>query len=101
MGVIICDKHGEQYFSEVCLHIHEAIEKEISVPCFNIKVLNLKVCKSCFFEYDFESIADLNVEKLLRLDESEQEWYEKIISKKYNQVDRKGICSKCFADLLL
>ncbi|NER12871.1 hypothetical protein GWK08_05430 [Leptobacterium flavescens] len=99
MGVVQCDVHGEQSFLEVCKHIYAEYEKGIISEMYDFPVLSVKICKNCFENLDLEGIRDLKIDNLLNDLPDDIDVIEDEISKRYDKIDRRIICFRCYDEL--
>jgi hypothetical protein len=105
MGIIVCEKHGDQGFYEVCGHIDEEYKRNIyhKYRRFNLSVLGGPlVCDECWRIYNldrFQDFSKMTEEKFFDLDEGMAKQFEDEWDKVYNLIDRRCWCVQCVAEI--
>ena len=95
MGIILCRKHGEQFFIEVCRHYFDAFDQDIIIDSSDKNPLHIKICRTCYEELSFKEIENISLEKLIGLPPSKITKIESLIHQKYDLLETRAICSKC------
>ena len=99
MGLIICKIHGDQFFYECCEHIYKDFKSGKILPNESINILNdLKVCETCYAKYSFPEISEYKLHEVLELDDKSGYQLEKKVFKKYELINRRSICVKCYEE---
>ncbi len=96
MGKIICHRHGEQSFHEICEHLYSCFVNGIKSPVHSIGILNLRLCANCYETHTFKEINNLSIEKIHNASDSRQ--IEETLTNKYNLINKKVVCAECYSD---
>ena len=105
MGVVICRKHGQQGFDEVCEHIDDEYKKGIYQEhneFWQSEMYCMLVCDECWRFYDldrFREMSKMPLDEFLDLDDEkikpvEDEWREI-----YDSVNPRLWCVQCVAEI--
>lgn len=105
MGIILCKKHGKQGFSEVCGHIDTEYKQDI---CNKHRVFGLAemfemlVCNECWKHHNldrFQTFSEMTENEFFDLEEERANQIVKEWSDVYNNVNRRGWCLQCVAEI--
>ncbi|EDP95547.1 hypothetical protein U8527_05850 [Kordia algicida OT-1] len=99
MGRILCKKHGTQAFYEMCVHCYADVTRGVKSKVHTIAILNLKICDDCYREHTFKEIENIELDEVLKLSDDKVNTIEMLIFQKYNSIEKKGICIKCYEDI--
>ncbi len=100
MGIIICHKHGESGFLEVCAHIHMDLKNGIYPIMNDMPVLSAKVCDDCYKMLELDEFGSLNMDDLLKLPDDEANIITAKLEKKYDLIPNRSIhCIHCVEEI--
>lgn len=102
MGIILCKKHGRQFFHHTCKHIYKDFTKGNYIAMVEFPVLLMKVCEACYAKEKLSKYKSYTIDKLLSLPEGEALKIENELSEKYDRLkDRACICKECMKEIQL
>jgi hypothetical protein len=105
VGIIRCDKHGNQGFNEVCIHIHDEYKQNIYREYFYFRLgafLGTLVCDECWKTHNldnFQKFSEMSADEFLDLDEGKAKPIEDKWEKVYNSIDRHVWCIECVKEV--
>lgn len=105
MGLMRCEKHGLQGFSEVCGHIDaeykQGIYREHNDFCIG-ELLGILICEECWKRVDlnvFQPYLEMSQDEFIDLNDEEAKPIEDKWSEIYNSVGRQVWCLKCVSEI--
>ena len=101
MGLVICNKHGEQGFFEVCEHLYNDLNKGVYPEMKELSLLRVKVCEDCYDRNEIDKLPQISLSEVLTDPEavSEEEVY--LAYTKYKQIKRFASCRLCAMEIQL
>lgn len=94
MGVIMCKKHGKQFFLEVCEHIHNRVIENRDIVIHKLP-LNIFICGNCKENLKTNKLGNHTIEEILKMAESDYLKYESKFVNIYDKINRIAICKEC------
>ena len=100
MGAVLCDKHGQQGFYEMCEHVHDSLNQGIYPEMKEITLLNTLVCPDCYEKLKMGRIPEMTLNELIELDDKTGKEIDTLATDIYNRIPvRKAMCIKCVAEI--
>ncbi|WP_420572223.1 hypothetical protein [Kordia sp.] len=100
MGRILCEKHGEQSFYQICEHHYADVCNGIKSKVLTTGIFAYKICENCYEKYSFKEIENYTIDEVLKLPEAAATTIETLVSQKHDLVSVKGICVQCYQEKL-
>ncbi len=99
MGVVKCNVHGKQQFTNVCIHIEKELNEGILPEYYITEPLYSKVCKVCKKKYDLIIETKITFDEALDLESNELELFEQKISHVENEIKYRAFCIECYKEI--
>lgn len=101
MGLIICNKHGEQGFFEVCEHIYSNFNKGVYPEMKELSLLRVKVCDDCYDRNEINKLPQISLYDTLADPEAVSDKEVELAYTKYKQIKRFSFCRICAMEIQL
>lgn len=101
MGLIICNKHGEHGFFEVCEHIYNDLKKGVYPEMKELSLLRVKVCEACYDRNGISELPKISLSDALHNPEAVSEEEVDLAYTKYKQIKRFCFCRLCAKEIQL
>src|SRR5690606_9735371 len=101
MGLVICNKHGEQGFFEVCEHLYNDLNKGVYPEMKEFPLLRVKVCEDCYDRNEVNKLPQISLSDVLNDPETVSEEEAELAYTKYKQIKRFVFCRICAMEIQL
>ena len=101
MGLVICNKHGEQGFFEVCEHIYGDLNKGEYPEMKELSLLRVKVCDDCYDRNGINELPKISLNDALNDPEAVSDKEVELAYTKYKQIKRFVFCRICAMEIQL
>lgn len=101
MGLVICNKHGEQGFFEVCEHLYNDLNKGVYPEMKELSLLRVKVCEDCYNKYEINKLPLVSLSDVLNDPDAVSDEDFELAHNKYKQIKRFVFCRICAMEIQL